>query len=967
MKILLRIAAAFVIALSTLPVSAQDTIPLPTDYQTRMRGFDTRQAIATKSLVANLPFRNIGPTIMSGRVTDLAVNPENPEEFYVAYASGGLWKTMSNATKLTPLFDDQASMTIGDIAVDWKHNELIYVGTGENNSSRSSYAGTGIYKSSDKGKTWKNIGLPESHHIGRIILHPADTNTLWVAVTGHLYSPNTERGIYKTTDGGQTWSQTLFVNENTGAIDLVIDPGNPQVLYASMWERKRRAWNFWEAGEGSGIYKSADGGNTWMLISGENSGFPDTKNTGRIGLAIYPGNTKILYAFLDNQERQEEKDVEQEDGLTRDALLIMERSEFLKLDEKELEGFLRENNFDEEYSASRVNEMMQDGIIEPADLVEYLHDANAMLFDTPVKGAEVYKSTNGGQTWEKTHEGLIEDVVFSYGYYFGEIRVSATDENKIFIMGVPILKSDNGGKSFTSIQGENAHVDHHALWVNPKDDDHLINGNDGGVNISYDGGDTWLKLNPIPLGQFYAVNVDMAEPYNVYGGLQDNGVWYGSSANKPGTGWQMTGNYPFDEILGGDGMQTEIDTRNNNIVFTGFQFGNYYRINKKTNETTPVQPRHKLGEHPLRFNWQTPIHLSRHNQDILYLGSHKFHRSMNQGDDWETLSEDLTKGGKKGDVAYGTLTTIHESPLRFGLIYTGTDDGLVHVSKDGGYTWENISAGLPENMWVSRVWASHHKLERVYMALNGYRWDHFEAYLYMSDDYGQTWQRVGEDLPAEPVNVFKEDPVNENLLYAGTDHALYLSLDGGKTFMAAGKNLPNVAIHDLVVHPREHDLVLGTHGRSIYIASVKELQQLTPEILEKDLHLFAPEDITFSSSWGETWSKWLPALQPEVQLAFYAAEKGEATLKITTEEGLLLAEKTKEIQAGLNYFSSNLTVQKEAKEKYKASLLKEKSEKTELIVKESADGNLYLQPGTYKVELVMSNERGQIVLKINNK
>ncbi|HNI42995.1 MAG TPA: hypothetical protein PK272_10015, partial [Methanoregulaceae archaeon] len=355
----------------------------------------------------------------------------------------------------------------------------------------------------------------------------------------------------------------------------------------------------------------------------------------------------------------------------------------------------------------------------------------------------------------KTHKGYLEQVYFSYGYYFGQIRVSPQNPEKLYTFGVPVLRSDDGGKSWKPINGDNVHGDHHALWLDSNREGHLILGNDGGINISYDDGEHWIKCNTPAVGQFYGIAVDMAKPYRVYGGMQDNGVWMGPSNYEPSTEWHDSGQYPYKSILGGDGMQVAVDTRDNETVYTGFQFGNYFRVNTKTGRRDYITPKHDLGEAPLRWNWQAPIHLSVHNQDILYMGSNKLHRSLNQGETFEVISGDLTKGGKKGDIPYGTLTTIHESPMKFGLIYTGSDDGLVFVTKDGGGAWQQISATLPENMWISRVQASKFKESRVYVALNGYRWDNFESMLYVSEDYGSHWRRIGIRLPPEPINIVK--------------------------------------------------------------------------------------------------------------------------------------------------------------------------------------------------------------------
>ena len=670
--------------------------------------------------------------MMSGRIVDLEVNPDNPTEFYAAYASGGLWHTVNNGISFTPILDSSETQNIGDIAVDWSDGTL-WVGTGENNSSRSSYAGIGILKSSDGGKTWQNMGLPDSHHIGRILINPNNPNEVVVGVTGHLYSPNAERGVFKTNDGGQTWTKTLFVNDVTGIIDLAHAPNNFNVQYAAAWQKDRKAWNFTGNGSASGIYKSTDGGSTWNLISSSQSGFPTGEGVGRIGLAVFDENT--VYAVHDSQFRREKKSEKKKEGLTKEDFKSMSEEALLALEDKALNDFLKNNGFQEKYRAEDVKQMVRSGAVKPVDLAKYLENANSLLFDTPVVGAEVYRSDDAGKTWQKMNEDYIDDLFYSYGYYFAQIRVDPSNKDRIYLAGVPLIKSEDGGKTYSSISKENVHADHHALWINPKKPGHLVNGNDGGVNITYDDGAHWMKNNSPQVGQFYAINVDNEKPYNVYGGLQDNGVWKGAHNNKEDSQWHQSGKNPWQMIMGGDGMQVQIDNRNSNIVYTGFQFGNYYRLNLEDSSRKYIQPKHELGESPYRFNWQTPILLSQHNQDILYLGGNKLHRSLNQGNDWETISEDLTHGGKKGNVAYGTLTAISESTFAFGLIYVGSDDGLIHVShKSSGGNWENISNTLPKDLWVSEVAASKHKKERVYATLNGYRWDDFTPYIYVSEE-----------------------------------------------------------------------------------------------------------------------------------------------------------------------------------------------------------------------------------------
>ena len=807
----------------------------PTPAAERMKKIQQRKLLESKSMVNDIKFRNIGPSVMSGRVVDLDVNPEDPTEFYVAYATGGLWHTINNGQSFTSVFDTEDVIGIGDIAVNWSTGSTtekprtIWVGTGEVNSSRSSYAGIGIYKSSNNGKNWEYLGLAESHHIGKIQLHPTDKNIAWVAVLGHLYSPNKERGVYKTTDGGLTWKQTLFVDENTGVVDLDINPANPNEVYAASWYKTRTAWNFEESGKSSGIYKSSDGGNTWQLLTREGAGFPVGNGAGRIGLAVYPKNPSVVYAVVDNNFKRPDTAKKTQDT-SKFVLRDFEKLdviEFLKMDEKKLESFLRQNRFAEKYTAIAVKELVKSGKIKPTAVFEYLFNANTALFDTPIIGCEVYRSDNGGQTWKKTNEKAIT-IYNTYGYYFGKIYVSPYNENKVFITGYYTQLSTDGGKTFKTIDKRNVHADHHALWINPKRDSHIINGNDGGCNISYDDGANWFKANTPPVGQFYAIAVDNAKPYNVYGGLQDNGTWMGSSMPQEDDEMNtILEQYTYKAIGGGDGMQVQVDTRDNQTVYSGFQFGFYTRKNLAQKETKSVKPQPALGEQPLRFNWQTPILLSSHNQDVFYIGSNRFHRSLHKGDKMEALSDDLSNGKKAGDVPYGTITAISESPLKFGLLYTGTDDGNIHLSKDGGYTWTLISKKLPQGLWVSRIIASQHKESRVYAALSGYRNDHFLPYLYVSDDYGANWKQIGKDLPNEPLNVVREDSKYDSILYTGSDGGLYVTIDAGNNFMMWANGLPkSVPVHDIVIHQRDNEIVLGTHGRSLYVAKLDSVQLL---------------------------------------------------------------------------------------------------------------------------------------------
>lgn len=684
------------------------------------------------------------------------------------------------------------------------------------------------------------------------------------------------------------------------------------------------------------------------MISGMDSGFPYGPGTGRIGLAIARNDKGLhLYAALDNQNRRPEEEKEEtiEAGLERFDFKLMGRAEFLALDTTELQTFLENAGFPEKYSAEKVFEMVESKKITPKALFDFGADANQDLFDTPVIGLEVYKWSTDSLKWSRTHEDYLDDVVYTYGYYFGLIRVHPKNPDLLYTGGVPLLKSEDGGKNWTSVSKENVHADHHEVWLNPEDQDHIINGNDGGVNISYDAGEHYIKCNTPAVGQFYTVAVDDADNYRVYGGLQDNGVWVGPHDYEASSAWHQSGHYPYESLMGGDGMQVAVDTRSNEVVYTGYQFGHYYKLNRETDEQIYIHPSHELGEYPLRWNWQTPIHLSRHNQDVVYFGSNKFHRSLDAGETWETLSGDLTKGTRDGDVPFGTLTTIDESPLQFGLIYVGSDDGLLHVSKDGGYSWERIGINLPQDLWVSRVEASAHSKDRVYASLNGYRQDHFVAYVYVSEDNGSTWKQIFLDLPLEPVNVVLEDPENEDILYVGTDNGLYISLDRGRTSMLTGSSLPAVPVHDLVIQERAEDLIVGTHGRSIYRASISELRKLNS--ITDPLYVFDHDGLRHSGRWGESWSKWSDPWEPEILLGAFTAKAGKAQIHIYIDDMRVNTVEC-ELLKGLNYIEVEPVIASENKEAVEAKL---STEEEPMTLKPASNGKIYLPKGSYKVEL----------------
>ncbi|WP_084438826.1 WD40/YVTN/BNR-like repeat-containing protein [Algoriphagus mannitolivorans] len=814
---------------------AQDIKPTP--EKALQESVEKHKALFTSTPLRDFKARNVGPTNMSGRIVDIEV-ANNPNIYYVAAASGGVWKTVDNGQSFTPIFDHQGALGIGAMALSKSNNDILWVGTGENNSSRSTYAGAGVYKSTDGGQTWEMMGLLHSHHIGQIQVHPTNPDIVWVGSMGSLYSKNKERGLYKTTDGGKSWKKVLFIDDNTGIIDIKVHPTNPDILLASSWERFRQAHDFVGNGKGSAIWRSEDGGNTWKKAI---EGFPQDEFVGRIGFDFAQSNPNVVYALLDNQGKSDKPTPEprrrgnqqqEENPLTFESFKTMSLEEALGLDDKKLDGFLRRNQFSTKYDAAEIKRQLKIGKITTTQIANYnggAVDANAAMFGQPIKGAEVYRSEDAGKSWKLVSESDIRNLYNTYGYYFGEIRVSTSNPDELFVLGVPLLVSRDGGKNFSRTDSiGDPHSDHQAMWINPKDSKHILLGNDGGLYRSYGGGAIWDHLNTqMPISQFYSIMVDNATPYNIYGGMQDNGVWYGKSTNKPEDRWEP--------LMGGDGMVVAVDTRDNDVVYTGSQFGSYFRINKKTGERRRITPGHDIGNAPNRWNWRTPAELSYHNQDIVYMGSQYVYQSLDQGNTWMTISPDLTKNKKSGNVPFATLTVVEESPLEFGTIYAGTDDGNVWITRNNGGNWISLNAGLPQDRWVSSISPSRYKEGRVYITLNGYRFDEFNTYVYMSEDYGKTWTSIKSNLPEESTNIIIEDQKFPNLLYLGTDHGLYVSLDEGKNWNLFQGQIPNLAIYDMVIQPRENHLVVGTHGRSVYVIDLKQIHEWAvpgPKVME---------------------------------------------------------------------------------------------------------------------------------------
>lgn len=743
---------------------------------------DVAAQALSPEIVAAFKFRGIGPSRQSGRFVDVAVPPQEPTTIYMATGSGGLWKSVNHGISWTSIFDSPTAFAIGDLAVAPSNPNVIYLGTGEHTSSRSTYAGDGVYKSIDAGKTWVNVGLKDSHHIGRIVVHPRNPDIVYVAALGHLYTENLERGVFKSVDGGKTWTKSLDVKDGDkaiGASDVVIDPRNPDTLYAATYDKERKVWTFNLAGPASGIYKTTNAGKTWTKLT---TGLP-TGMIGRIGLDIYPKNPNILYANIENGNKPGMSD---------------------------------------------------------ADRLKELRDGKA---SAGMIGEEVYRTDDGGKTWRKVSPEK-QKIGGGPGYYYMQVRVDPNDANHVYVLTVGMQESKDGGKTWAvpfRFGGDN-----HAMWIDPANSKHMILGYDHGMGITWDGGQNWYHPDELPLSQFYQVGVDNAVPYNVYGGLQDNGSHRGPSTKRGGgpikfEDWQVVG--------GGDGFYNVVCPVTNRYLYNESQFGEIARTDLYTGEVKRI----KSPDQALRFNWNAPILVSPHDSSVIYHGANKLLKSVSRGDTWAEISPDLTtddkaklvtgKGGD-GNIQYCTITTVDESPIVRDLLWAGTDDGNVWVSKDGGEHWtklnENIK-GRPAGYWVSRVIASRYQPGTAYVTYTGFREDDPKAYIFRTTDFGATWTSIKGNLPEKAINVVREDTRNPNLLYVGTDYGLYVSIDSGTTWTELKGNMPTQPVHDLVIHPRENDLVVATHGRGIFIADVSALQEVTPEVLASDVHLFSVE------------------------------------------------------------------------------------------------------------------------------
>ncbi len=760
-----------------LPLQAQKVIE-KTDPELQLKWFDQYKDMQNSSPFKDLKWWHIGPTNVSGRCTDIAVLGPKGKHYtiYVATASGGVWKSVNEGTTWEPIFDGHVSASIGDIAVAPSDHDILWVGTGEANIFRSSQLGGGIYKSADAGKTWKHMGLTGTLTIARILVHPENPDVVYVAASGHEWTHNEERGVYKTTDGGETWEKVLYISPQTGAIDLAMDPDNSETLYAAMWQRVRFKWgdprNLPHYDE-SGIYKTTDGGTTWNPI---NKGLPEARHRGRIGLDVCLSEPNVLYALVDN------------------------------------------------YEVAR--ELTEEELADP-----YQSGLRAII-----KGATVYRSDDKGETWTKMSGRTEETLQYmmrhsgTYGWVFGQIRVDPNDPDRVYIMGVPMSVSTDGGKTFTRI-AHNVHGDHHGMWIDPANSNYVVNVNDGGIAISYDKGETWKTFTyNLPVCQFFNVSYDMNSPFYVYGSMQDHGSFRAQVLrNRDRRGNLLEGfqAVEWERAPGGEGCTHAIDPTDPDTVYSAGFYGRITRTDMESGESKRIFPPQTPEVGALRGQWLAPIVLSPSHPQTVYLGVQYLYRSRLQGDVWERISPDLSYGIKEklGDIPYQTIFTVSESPHNPNLIYAGTDDGKVHVTKNGGENWREIMNGLPYRKWVSRIVASQHNPSVVYMTQNGKRDDDFAPYIWKSANYGQTWVDITNNMPIGPLNAVIEDPVNQNILYVAADVGVYVTQDGGKTWTVIGGDLPTAYVQDIVIHPRDNVLVIATHGRGMFAMDAEPINK----------------------------------------------------------------------------------------------------------------------------------------------
>jgi photosystem II stability/assembly factor-like uncharacterized protein len=816
-----------------------------TPGEQRMKMYNNHVQLKEQSPFNNFKWQFLGPTNISGRMTDVAVVTPRGKNYtiYVGGATGGVWKTTNDGTKWEPVFENGPSTSIGDIALAPSNQNILWVGTGEANIFRSSNAGAGIFKSEDAGKTFKHMGLVNTGTISRIIVHPDNPDIVYVAASGTEWTNNKDRGVFKTTDGGKTWDRIFYKDEKTGVIDMVIDPKDPNTIYVSTWQRIRQKWNdprTYADYTGSSIYKTNDAGKNWTEIS---NGLPEAKFRGRIGIDIAASNTNVLYAFVDNY------------------------------------SIIKENN-------------------DPENVDSYGRPKGGTI-----KGATVYRTDDKGNTWKQVSDNssFMEGVSATYGWVFGQCRVDPNDENKVYIMGLNLNVSRDGGKTFKEM-GE-FHVDNHGLWIDPANSNFMVNVNDGGVVLTYDGGENWREFTDnVPVVQFFNIQADMGDPIKVYGSIQDHGSYRGILDLSRGK--DKIPAQKFERAPGWEGSIHQIDPTNPDLVYAASFYGSLSRTDMKAGQSKDIMPKAEKGEPSLRGQWLAPHFISPHNTKTLYMGFQYMFKSTDRGDTWTKISPDLTYNNpdKSGDIPYQTIFSAVESPIKPGLLFAGTDDGRVHVTKDDGKNWKEIVKGLPYGKWVSELVASKYDANTVYMAQNGKRDDDFMPYLWKSDDCGDTWKSIVNNLPTGPVNVIKEDPINPDILYVGNDFGVYVSLNKGKKWHSLQANLPTTYVHDLVIHPRENVLIIGTHGRGSWVMDVELLQKLSEEDLANEILFLDASNASLPFNPKSRWSRTEP-----VKFTFYLKDKSDVTAEVLDASGKTVKDLMLKTEPGFNFASWDMS------------------------------------------------------------
>jgi photosystem II stability/assembly factor-like uncharacterized protein len=887
----LLVAASF--ALSLAPAvsqepSARRPSPRPSPAASALPAGPAVSALALKPLKA----RAIGPAVMGGRVSDIALDPTDAATFYVALGTGGVLKTTDDGASFSAIFEKQPVAAIGAVAVAPSDAKVVWVGTGEANDRNSSSWGNGVYRSTDGGDKWTHVGLADSKAIARVVVHPTDPATAWVAVMGDLWSPGGERGLFKTSDAGKTWKAVLTApapyGNRVGAGDVALDPKDPNTLYAALYARQRTPWSFvfgpsfTDGKDLGGIFKSTDGGATWRKLS---RGLPGS--TGRIGLAVFARDPRIVYAVVQSEE-----------------------------------------------------------------------GGSSNIDDVQSKRGGIFRSEDGGESFSRVN------ALNPRPFYFSQIRVDPQEDKRIYVLGFALHVSEDGGKTFREDRFAKVHPDNHALAIDPKSPKRLLLGTDGGVYESYNGGESWSHLSRFAGGEFYRINVDQSRPYRICGGLQDNVNWVGPSRTRTKDGIL---NSDWINIEGGDGFYCVFDPENPNLVYTESQSGSIHRMDLATGQLKNLRPEPAEGQTAFRFHWNAPLIGSAHRPGVLYLAGNRVFRLTNRGEHWQTISPDLSTQDPKrintvgsGAETYGVAYTLAESPSKAGLLWAGTDDGKLWITEDDGGHWTDLTASLPapaKGQWISRIEAGHQDARVAYLAVDAHRTGNYAPLAYRTADAGRTWEPIASDLPAEgPVKVVREDPFNPSVLYTGTEFALFVSLDRGLHWVRLGE-LPTVAVDDILVHPRDRDLIVATHGRSLYVFDdVRPLQELTAEVRAKDAHLFPPRPalaihpMPGFADWAGTSGIYRGENPPEGVILTYwlKAYTGDPVkITVTGPNGAPVAKLTGNAAPGLGRVSWDL------------------KPSSDLLTEYGGEGKKFVPAGEYTVTLACGEAKSEQKLRID--